>query len=112
MINKGNKQLLPPIPDKYYFTIGEVSALCAIKPHVLRFWEKEFHCLAPVKRKGNRRYYRQTDLVMVREIRTLLYEKGFTIDGARKQLLQDLEQSPSFVEQTIIELEKVLQILR
>ncbi|MES1944063.1 MerR family transcriptional regulator [Salinisphaera sp. PC39] len=81
------KQLeLPPIPDKRYFTIGEVSELCSVKPHVLRYWEQEFPQLKPVKRRGNRRYYKQQDIMLVRDIRELLYEQGFTISGARGQL--------------------------
>lgn len=77
---------LPSIPDKRYFAIGEVSELCLVKPHVLRYWEQEFPQLKPVKRRGNRRYYQFQDVEMVRQIRSLLYEQGFTIDGARKQL--------------------------
>jgi DNA-binding transcriptional MerR regulator len=77
---------LPPIPDKRYFAIGEASALCATKPHVLRYWEQEFPALNPPKRRGNRRYYRREDLIMARRIRSLLYEQGFTIAGARAQL--------------------------
>lgn len=77
---------LPAIPDKRYFTIGEVSELCQVKPHVLRYWEQEFPQLKPTKRRGNRRYYQQHDVMIVRDIRTLLYEQGFTIQGARLQL--------------------------
>lgn len=77
---------LPPIPEKRYFAIGEVSDLCAVKPHVLRYWEQEFPQLRPVKRRGNRRYYQQRDVMLVRQIRHLLYDKGFTIGGARQQL--------------------------
>jgi len=77
---------LPPIPEKRYFTIGEVSDLCSVKPHVLRYWEQEFPQLKPVKRRGNRRYYKQQDVQTVRNIRELLYEEGFTISGARLQL--------------------------
>ena len=79
---------LPEIPEKRYFAIGEVSELCHVKPHVLRYWEQEFPQLKPVKRRGNRRYYQFQDVEMVRLIRSLLYEQGFTIDGARKQLRQ------------------------
>ena len=81
-----NSVVLPEIPDKRYFTIGEVSALCAVKPHVLRYWEQEFRKLHPVKRRGNRRYYQHSDIVLIRHIRSLLYEQGFTITGARQQL--------------------------
>lgn len=77
---------LPRIPGKRYFTIGEVSELCQVKPHVLRYWEQEFTQLKPVKRRGNRRYYQQHDVIIARDIRMLLYEQGFTIQGARLQL--------------------------
>ena len=77
---------LPAIPGKRYFTIGEVSELCMVKPHVLRYWEQEFPQLKPVKRRGNRRYYQRHDVEMIRSIRSLLYEQGFTIGGARQQL--------------------------
>jgi DNA-binding transcriptional MerR regulator len=77
---------LPPIPAKRYFTIGEVSDLCAVKPHVLRYWEQEFTQLKPVKRRGNRRYYQHHEVLLIRRIRDLLYEQGFTINGARHRL--------------------------
>ena len=77
---------LPAIPAKRYFTIGEVADLCGVKPHVLRYWEQEFSQLTPMKRRGNRRYYQHHEVVMVRRIRTLLYEQGYTISGARSQL--------------------------
>jgi DNA-binding transcriptional MerR regulator len=80
------KQPLPPIPAKRYFTIGEVSELCGVKPHVLRYWEQEFSQLKPVKRRGNRRYYQHQEVVLIRRIRQLLYEEGFTISGARNRL--------------------------
>lgn len=80
---------LPEIPAKRYFTIGEVSELCAVKPHVLRYWEQEFPQLKPVKRRGNRRYYQRQDVLMIRNIRSLLYEQGFTIGGARLQMLAE-----------------------
>jgi DNA-binding transcriptional MerR regulator len=80
------KLQLPPIPAKRYFTIGEVSELCAVKPHVLRYWEQEFTQLKPVKRRGNRRYYQHHEVLLIRRIRELLYEEGFTINGARNQL--------------------------
>lgn len=83
---KISEEILPPIPDKRYFTIGEVSGLCDVKPHVLRYWEQEFPQLKPVKRRGNRRYYQRHDVMMVREIRNLLYNEGFTIGGARQRL--------------------------
>jgi DNA-binding transcriptional MerR regulator len=81
-----NKTELPPIPAKRYFTIGEVSELCGVKPHVLRYWEQEFTQLKPVKRRGNRRYYQHHEVLLVRRIRQLLYEEGFTISGARNRL--------------------------
>ncbi|MFW5432188.1 MAG: MerR family transcriptional regulator, partial [Methylophilaceae bacterium] len=77
---------LPPIPAKRYFTIGEVSDLCGVKPHVLRYWEQEFTQLKPVKRRGNRRYYQHHEVLLIRKIRELLYEQGFTISGARNRL--------------------------
>jgi DNA-binding transcriptional MerR regulator len=80
------KPALPPIPAKRYFTIGEVSELCAVKPHVLRYWEQEFTQLKPVKRRGNRRYYQHHEVLLIRRIRDLLYEQGFTINGARHRL--------------------------
>jgi DNA-binding transcriptional MerR regulator len=78
--------VLPPIPAKRYFTIGEVSDLCAVKAHVLRYWEQEFTQLKPVKRRGNRRYYQHHEVLLIRKIRELLYEQGFTISGARNRL--------------------------
>jgi DNA-binding transcriptional MerR regulator len=81
-----SKSELPPIPAKRYFTIGEVSELCGVKPHVLRYWEQEFTQLKPVKRRGNRRYYQHHEVLLVRRIRQLLYEEGFTISGARNRL--------------------------
>jgi len=85
---KKSKQIvtLPPIPDKLYFSIGEVAHLCAVKPHVLRYWEQEFPILKPLKRRGSRRYYQVNEIELIRYIRHLLYDKGFTISGARKQL--------------------------
>jgi DNA-binding transcriptional MerR regulator len=85
---------LPPIPAKRYFTIGEVSDLCAVKPHVLRYWEQEFAQLKPVKRRGNRRYYQHHEVLLIRRIRDLLYEQGFTINGARHRLENEAESAP------------------
>lgn len=85
-INKQEPVVLPPIPAKRYFTIGEVSELCGVKPHVLRYWEQEFTQLKPVKRRGNRRYYQHHEVLLIRRIRELLYEQGFTINGARNKL--------------------------
>lgn len=108
---------LPVIPGKRYFTIGEVSELCGVKPHVLRYWEQEFPQLKPVKRRGNRRYYQRHDVLMIRQIRSLLYEQGFTIGGARQQLSgetakNDLNQSQQIVRQFRMELEDVLHMLK
>ena len=86
MVETLSKSDLPPIPAKRYFTIGEVSDLCGVKPHVLRYWEQEFTQLKPVKRRGNRRYYQHHEVLLVRRIRELLYEQGFTINGARHRL--------------------------
>jgi DNA-binding transcriptional MerR regulator len=86
MLDPNAKMQLPPIPAKRYFTIGEVSELCGVKPHVLRYWEQEFTQLKPVKRRGNRRYYQHHEVLLIRKIRELLYEQGFTISGARNRL--------------------------
>src|SRR5213595_2488900 len=84
--NHSPKETLPPIPAKRYFTIAEVSDLCGVKPHVLRYWEQEFTQLKPVKRRGNRRYYQHHEVLLIRRIRDLLYDQGFTINGARNRL--------------------------
>ena len=89
MARSGTDPALPPIPAKRYFTIGEVSELCGVKPHVLRYWEQEFTQLRPVKRRGNRRYYQHHEVLLVRRIRELLYQEGFTISGARARLDED-----------------------
>ena len=112
-----NSSDLPAIPGKRYFTIGEVSDLCAVKPHVLRYWEQEFPHLKPLKRRGNRRYYQRQDVILIRQIRSLLYEHGFTIGGARQRLSgeearEDVSQSQQLIRQLRIELEDVLNILR
>ncbi len=117
MLEPGNNDELPPIPGKRYFTIGEVSELCAVKPHVLRYWEQEFPQLKPVKRRGNRRYYQRQDVLIIRQIRSLLYDEGFTIGGARQRLQgdsakSDVTQSQQIIKQLRIELEQVLKILR
>ena len=117
MLEPGNNDELPPIPGKRYFTIGEVSDLCAVKPHVLRYWEQEFPQLKPVKRRGNRRYYQRQDVLIIRQIRSLLYDDGFTIGGARQwlagdQAKTDVSQSQQIIKQLRIELEQVLKILR
>jgi len=117
MLEPGNNDELPPIPGKRYFTIGEVSELCAVKPHVLRYWEQEFPQLKPVKRRGNRRYYQRQDVLIIRQIRSLLYDDGFTIGGARQRLTgedakSDVSQSQQIIKQLRLELEQVLKILR
>ena len=117
MLEASNNNELPAIPGKRYFTIGEVSELCGVKPHVLRYWEQEFPQLKPVKRRGNRRYYQRHDVIMIRQIRSLLYEQGFTIGGARQQLSgedakEDVSQRQQVVRQVRTELEELLQILK
>ena len=113
-----NDSDLPVIPGKRYFTIGEVSDLCAVKPHVLRYWEQEFpHHLKPRKRRGNRRYYQRQDIILIRQIRSLLREHGLTISGARQRLSGeeakvDVSQSQQIIRQLRVELEDVLNILR
>jgi DNA-binding transcriptional MerR regulator len=117
MLEASNNNVLPAIPGKRYFTIGEVSELCGVKPHVLRYWEQEFPQLKPVKRRGNRRYYQRHDVIMIRQIRSLLYEEGFTIGGARQRLSgeeakEDVSQSQQIIKQLRTELEDVLKILK
>ena len=117
MLEVSNNDELPPIPGKRYFTIGEVSTLCGVKPHVLRYWEQEFPQLKPVKRRGNRRYYQRQDVLMIRQIRSLLYEQGFTIGGARQKMSgedakEDVNQSQQIVHQVRLELEEVLSLLK
>jgi DNA-binding transcriptional MerR regulator len=117
MLDPGANRELPPIPAKRYFTIGEVSELCDVKPHVLRYWETEFTSLKPVKRRGNRRYYQRHDVLAIRQIRSLLYDHGFTITGARQRLegeqgKAEATLSLQIVRQVRMELEEVLQLLR
>ena len=117
MLEVSNNSELPTIPGKRYFTIGEVSDLCAVKPHVLRYWEQEFSQLKPLKRRGNRRYYQRQDVILIRQIRGLLYEQGFTIGGARQRLTSDdakddSNQSQQIIKQLRMELDEVLNILR
>ena len=117
MLEVSNNDELPAIPGKRYFTIGEVSTLCGVKPHVLRYWEQEFPQLKPVKRRGNRRYYQRQDVLMIRQIRSLLYEQGFTIGGARQKMSvedakEDVTQSQQIVRQVRLELEEVLGLLK
>ena len=116
MLEASNNNELPVIPGKRYFTIGEVSELCAVKPHVLRYWEQEFSQLKPVKRRGNRRYYQRHDVVLIRQIRGLLYEQGFTIGGARQQLDSEhgkkgSEDKHQVIQQLRAELEDIRTIL-
>jgi DNA-binding transcriptional MerR regulator len=117
MLDPGENHELPVIPGKRYFTIGEVSELCAVKPHVLRYWEQEFPQLKPVKRRGNRRYYQRHDVILIRQIRNLLYVDGFTISGARNKLEMDNPQlldanRQQAVKTLINELEDVLDMLK
>jgi DNA-binding transcriptional MerR regulator len=117
MLEPSNNNELVAIPAKKYFTIGEVSELCGVKPHVLRYWEQEFSQIDPIKRRANRRSYQRQDILIIRQIRALLYEKGYTISGARAQLdsnenKDDSQQSYQLIHQMIIELEEVLQFLK
>jgi len=117
MLEASSNLVLPAIPGKRYFTIGEVSDLCAVKPHVLRYWEQEFPQLKPLKRRGNRRYYQRHDVILIRQIRSLLYEQGFTIGGARQRLSgdearEDCNQSQQIIRQIRTELEEILDLLR
>jgi len=116
MLEPSHNDELPVIPGKRYFTIGEVSELCAVKPHVLRYWEQEFPQLKPVKRRGNRRYYQRQDVLTIRQIRSLLYDQGFTIGGARLQMTGDSapgedSKMNQLVGQMIGELEQLLKLL-
>jgi DNA-binding transcriptional MerR regulator len=123
--NKNELTVLPPIPAKRYFTIGEVSELCGVKPHVLRYWEQEFTQLKPVKRRGNRRYYQHHEVLLIRRIRELLYEQGFTISGARNRLdgrngapdeveaIPEAQPAPTLSpDQLRTELQAILAVLR
>ena len=100
MENKTLSETFPPIPAKRYFTIGEVGVLCGVKPHVLRYWEQEFAQLRPVKRRGNRRYYQHQEVLLIRRIRELLYEQGFTISGARNRLGQGAAELRSAITES------------
>lgn len=100
MLEPSHNAELPEIPAKRYFTIGEVSELCEVKPHVLRYWEQEFTQLKPVKRRGNRRYYQRQDVILIRQIRTLLYEQGFTIGGARQRMAG--QNVPELIEEMTV----------
>ncbi|KGE04591.1 MerR family transcriptional regulator [Pseudohaliea rubra] len=118
MLEPSHNNELPAIPGKRYFTIGEVSELCAVKPHVLRYWEQEFPQLKPVKRRGNRRYYQREDVLTIRQIRSLLYEEGYTIGGARQRMDDDGDKGirpaelKAVVQESIRDLEEVLELLK
>ena len=117
MLEASNNSEPAPIPSKRYFTIGEVSELCEVKPHVLRYWEQEFPSLSPLKRRGNRRYYQRQDVLLIRQIRSLLYDQGFTIGGARQRLCgetvkEEATQIRQIINQTVSELEDVLKMLK
>ncbi|MBV1913824.1 MAG: MerR family transcriptional regulator [Pseudomonadales bacterium] len=117
MLEPSHNDELPAIPGKRYFTIGEVSELCCVKPHVLRYWEQEFTQLTPDKRRGNRRYYQRQDVLTIRQIRSLLYNQGFTIGGARQQLSgdgakDDTTQYKQLIRQMVAELEEVFEVLK
>ena len=117
MLEAKNNDELPLIPPKRYFTIGEVGELCAVKPHVLRYWEAEFPQLKPVKRRGNRRYYQRRDVILIRRIKSLLYEQGYTIGGARQKMTDSPEEVAASQVRTgeikalIKELEEVIKSL-
>lgn len=112
---------LPTIPDKLYFTIGEVASLCDLKPHVLRYWEQEFPLLSPSKRRGNRRYYQRKDVVLIRSIKDLLYNQGYTIEGARQQLADEagdkkgsivkIQQQHELVHKAVVGLQDIVRDL-
>ncbi len=114
MLEPKNNDELPPIPPKRYFTIGEVGELCAVKPHVLRYREAEFPQLKPVKRRGNRRYYQRQDVVLIRQIKSLLYEQGYTIGGARQKMTENPEElnkssvNASEIKSLVRDLEEVI----
>lgn len=117
MLEASNNNELPTIPAKRYFTIGEVSELCGVKSHVLRYWEQEFTQLKPVKRRGNRRYYQRHDVILIRQIRSLLYDQGYTIGGARQKLTgeevaDDNNQSQQILRQMRTELEELLVLFK
>ncbi len=119
MLDPGDNATLPPIPSKRYFTIGEVSDLCMVKPHVLRYWEQEFTQLNPVKRRGNRRYYQRHEVQLIRRIRSLLYIEGFTISGAKNQIESETANDQNattpvrkqMVAELIHEIDEVVAIL-
>ncbi len=116
MLEPSHNNELPAIPGKRYFTIGEVSELCAVKPHVLRYWEQEFPQLKPVKRRGNRRYYQREDVLTIRQIRSLLYDQGYTIGGARQRMTDEdngagATEMQAVIRETIEDLEELLKVL-
>ena len=117
MLEPSHNNELPAIPGKRYFTIGEVSELCAVKPHVLRYWEQEFPQLKPVKRRGNRRYYQRDDVLTIRQIRSLLYDQGYTIGGARQRMTEEGDtgtpaEIQAVIKETLRDLEDLLKALQ
>lgn len=110
MLEPSNNNELPPIPGKRYFTIGETSDLCGVKSHVLRYWEQEFPMLKPMKRRGNRRYYQRKDVLLVRHIRSLLYEHGYTIGGARQKLQEEKSHADDAISSTTTEVMTIAEI--
>ncbi len=114
MLETSNNNELPEIPAKRYFTIGEVSALCDVKPHVLRYWEQEFPQLKPVKRRGNRRYYQREDVLVIRQIRDLLYKEGYTIGGARQKIEngETNARDKETINALINDLEQIVELLK
>lgn len=118
MLDPSNDDELAPIPEKKYFTIGEAAKLCKVKPHVLRYWEQEFEHIKPAKRGGNRRYYQFQDLLAIRHIRSLLYDDGYTIEGARQKLVGSQEKQVNsneyvqLIRQAIVEIEDVLKLMK
>jgi len=117
MLEPSQNNELPAIPGKRYFTIGEVSELCDVKPHVLRYWEQEFPNLSPVKRRGNRRYYQRQDVILIRQIRALLYEQGYTIGGARTRLAspdadQEKNQQHQLIDDLVREFDELLTYIK
>jgi DNA-binding transcriptional MerR regulator len=116
--SKSTETSLQPIPDKLYFTIGEVAELCALKTHVLRYWEQEFSQLTPSKRRGNRRYYQRKDVILVRQIQNLLYNQGYTIEGAKAQLvgeesiaIKNMQNSQAVLQSVMTQLETMVREL-
>jgi DNA-binding transcriptional MerR regulator len=117
MLEASQNSELPPIPSKRYFSIGEVGELCDVKPHVLRYWEQEFPKLQPTKRRGNRRYYQRQDVLLIRQIRFLLYDKGYTISGARQYIDEEKSEISNqgdelVIQQVIEEIQQIIVLLK